>query len=376
MFFNGRLFLRALSLHFLGPRPTLRRWAYGILFVGLFAAFRSVVWTGWWVDRLLFPKFRRQPVRSPVFIIAPPRSGTTLTQRLLSLDEERFVHWKLYQTIFPAICLQRLISGMGRVDAWLGRPIGRLLGVLERRCLGGWDGLHTLRLNQPEEDDALFLYGFASEAAYLLFPYTRDLWELGFLDALPEVSRRRLSAYYRECLQRHLHANGHGRTLLSKATQSCGFVDSLLTEFPDARFITIVRHPDQSIASHVSLFIPAWRHHSPEIAKDGPEAREYAELAVEWYRHLHAFRDKVPPSQHYCIDYRDLVRDPGATVRSVYGHFGWEMSEAFASRLEEETRRHRGFSSRHDYSLDRFGLSREWVRERLGPILEFHGLES
>lgn len=375
MFFNGRLFLRALRLHFLGRRPTVRRWAYGILFVTLFLSFRLVVRVGWGLDRVFFPGFRRQPVRSPVFIIAPPRSGTTLTQRLLGLDEERFIHWKLYQTILPSITLQRLIAGIRRIDRWAGGALARLVGRVERWGLGGWDGLHTMRLDQPEEDDALFLYAFASEAAYLLFPYPRDLWELGFLDALPEGSRRRLTDHYRSCIQRQLFAHGGGRTLLSKATQSCGFVESLLEGFPDARFITIVRHPYQSVASHVSLFVPVWQRHSPEIAKDGPEAREYAELAVEWYRHLHAFRDRVPASQYHCIDYRDLVRDPEATIRSVYRHFGWEVSETFASRLREEARRHRGFSSRHEYSLESFGLSREWVQDRLGPILEFHALE-
>ncbi len=375
MFFNGRLFLRALRLHFLGRRPAGRRWAYGILFVGLFLVFRFVVLAGWWVDRVLYPGFRRQAVRSPVFIIAPPRSGTTLTQRLLSLDQERFVHWTLQQTIFPSITLQRLIAGLGRIDGHLGRPLSRLVTIVERWGLGRWDGLHTLRLDQPEEDDALFLYAFASEAAYLLFPYTKALWEMGFLDAMPKESRQRLTAYYRACIQRQLYVNGTGRTLLSKATQSCGFVESLLAEFPDARFITIVRHPYRSIASHVSLFMPAWRRHSPEIAKDGPEAREYAELAVEWYRHLHAFRDKVPPAQFHCIDYRDLVRDPGVAVRDLYRHFGWEISDGFSARLEEESQRHRSFSSRHDYSLEEFGLSQEWVQERLGPILDFHGLE-
>ncbi len=53
------------------------------------------------LDHVFFPGFRRQPVKEPVFIVAPPRSGTTLTQKLMSLDVERFVHVKLYQTIFP-----------------------------------------------------------------------------------------------------------------------------------------------------------------------------------------------------------------------------------------------------------------------------------
>jgi hypothetical protein len=153
----------------------------------------------------------------------------------------------------------------------LGRPV-TLPGWCEKNGSGA--GMTCkMRLNQPEEDDALFLYAFESEAIYLLFPYVRELWEAGFPDALPVEKRRRLMRYYRSCLQRHLYANGPTQTLLSKATQSSGTVESLMEEFPDARFITIIRHPYKSVASHVSLFVPVWQAHSPDIAGDGPVAK-------------------------------------------------------------------------------------------------------
>ena len=84
--------------------------------------------------------------------------------------------------------------------------------------------------------------------------------------------------------------NGPAKTLLSKATQSSGSVEALLEEFPDAKFITIVRHPYESVASHVSVFYPVWRAHSPDIAKDGPVSKAYARLAVKWFRPLSLFR--------------------------------------------------------------------------------------
>src|SRR4029077_17849824 len=105
-----------------------------------------------------------------------------------------------------------------------------------------------------------------------------ELWEAGFPDALPLGERRKLMRYYRSCLARHLYANGPARTLLSKATQSSGTVESLREEFPDAKFITIVRHPYKSVASHVSLFVPVWQGHSPAISKEGPGGRGCAPL--------------------------------------------------------------------------------------------------
>lgn len=375
MFFHWRLFFKALRLLLIEQPFSWRRWAYGVGFTLLFLAFLGFVALGRLVDLIFFSAFQRQEVKSPVFIIAPPRSGTTLTQKLMSLDEDRFVHLKMYQTIFPAVCFQRLFDLVAAMDTALGRPGERILGWFEQRWFGGWDDLHKMRLNQPEEDDALFLYAFASEAIYMLFPFIKPLWEAGFPDALPPKSRQELMAYYRTCLQRHLYANGPTKTLLSKSTQSCGTVESLKQEFPDAKFITIIRHPYRSLASHVSLFVPVWQAHSPEITKNGPVARDYAQLAVEWYRHLFAFRQHIEPSRYYCIDYRDLVRNPQETLEKLYAHFGWEISETFRARLQAATQAQREFKSKHDYTLEEFGMTREGIQADLGEILDFYHLE-
>jgi hypothetical protein len=374
MYINLRLFGRALYLSLVRERFSARRWAYVLFFTALFCVVWLVVALGRALDHLLFPGFRRQPIVEPVFIVAPPRSGTTLTQELMSLDDERFVHVKLYQTIFPAVTYQRCFDALAWLDARAGRVLSRLVARAERLFFGGWDDMHPLRFNKPEEDDGFFLYSFVSEAIYLLFPYIDELWAAGFPDALPPEDRRRLMAYYRSCLQRHLYANGPGRRLLSKATQSSGAVESLREAFPDARFVTIVRHPYQSVASHVSVFYPVWRAHSPEIGKDSPVSRAYARLAVRWYQHLFEFRTKVAPDRLCCVDYRELTRSPRAAIEGVYRHFGWTPTPAFTARLAAATERQRAFTSAHAYSLEEFGLSRQWIQEELGALLDHYAL--
>ena len=376
MYFNLRLFLRAQYLALIRSPFRIRRWAYVLGFSALFLGFLAVVAVLRALDHVLFPGFKRQPVTRPVFIIAPPRSGTTLVQNLLSLDGDRFLHLKMYQTIFPAVTAQRLVDLAVTLDHALGGPGSRLLGWAERRWFGGWDDMHKMRLNQPEEDDALFLYAFASEAIYMLFPFVDELWEAGFPDALPAPDRQRLMKYYRSCLQRHLYANGPTLTLLSKATQSSGTVESLRDEFPDARFITIIRHPYRSVASHVSLFVPVWQAHSPEIAKDGPVSRAYARLALEWYKHLFRFRTRIEAARYYCIDYRALVKNPRETIEQVYTHFGWSVPDAFRARLDAATQRQKEFKSKHEYSLEEFGLTRDWIQSELGEVLRFYQLEA
>jgi len=50
------------------------------------------------------------------------------------------------------------------------------------------------------------------------------------------------------------------------------------------------------------------------------------------------------------------------------------MSDAFRARLAEATQRQRGFASKHEYSLEEFGLSKAWIQAELGPLLDYYQL--
>src|SRR5262245_25969834 len=146
MYIDLKLFVKAEYLTFFRSPFRLRRWAYTAFFTVLFWVMWILVALGRAMDHLFFPGFRKQPVREPVFIIAPPRSGTTLTQKLMSLDTDRFVHNKLYQTIFPAVSWQKFFHGIVWADQHTGRVLERVIGWAARKWFGGWGDLHWLRV--------------------------------------------------------------------------------------------------------------------------------------------------------------------------------------------------------------------------------------
>ena len=373
MYFNHSSFLKALKLSLFGQDFRWRRWFYVLAFTVLYLIFVFGVRILRWLDQMIWREVDKTPIVAPVFIIAPPRSGTSFLQKLLTLDQERFVFWKMYQTILPTVLTERLIQwGLG-FDRRLGRPAGRLLGWCESRWFGGWDNLHTMRLDAPEEDGALYLYAFACEAIYMLFPFVEELWELGFPDRLPTEDRRALMQYYRTCLQRLVFSSGQGKTLLIKSTNSSGAVASLREAFPDARFITIFRDPADSIASSISLMMPAIHAHSPEIRPDGEVSRAYARLSTEWYKYLFDFAAELPASQIHTVDYRHLVRDPHGTVEAIYRHFGWEISPEYQGLLKAQQQRQKTYQSGHRYRLEDFGIDRESIDAELRHVLSARG---
>ncbi|NDC80648.1 MAG: sulfotransferase [Verrucomicrobia bacterium] len=373
MYLNIGLASKALFHSYLGQPFRLRRWVIVAAFMLLLTSFWMVVAIGRALDHLLFPGFKRQVIHQPVFIIAPPRSGTTFLQKLLARNREIFAPVLMYQTIFPSITLQKIIQGIAGLSQKKDGLLGGLIGWVERHFFGGWDNMHKMRFNQPEEDDGFFVYTFVTEAIYLLFPYVRLLWGAGFADDLPLPQRRRVMRYYRSCLQRHLYLNGPKKTLLSKATQLSGSVASLREEFPDARIVNILRNPAESIASHVSVFYPVWKWVNPEITKKSRESFEYAELATAWFRHLEMKDDRADPRRYYRILYRDLVSKTGATVRSIYRHFKIPLSPAAVRQIAQAARQSLDYKSTHKYSLREFGLSADWLRHELGPMMKKHG---
>jgi len=373
MYLNIGLASKALLHSYLGQPFRLRRWVIVASFMILLSSFWIVVAIGRALDHVFFPGFKRQAIRKPVFIVAPPRSGTTFLQKLLARNRDVFAPVLMYQTIFPSITLQKIILGIAGLSQKRDGLLGEIIQWVERHFFGGWDNMHKMRFNQPEEDDGFFVYTFVTEAIYLLFPYVRLLWGAGFADDLPLPQRRRVMRYYRTCLQRHLYFHGPDKVLLSKATQLSGSIFSLREEFPDARIINILRNPADSIASHVSVFYPVWKWVDTALPKKSRESFEYAELAAAWFRHLEEKDSQADRSRYLRIRYRDLVSNPGDTVRSIYRHFHIPLTISASRQITQAARQSLEYKSTHHYSLREFGLSVDWLRHELGPMMKKHG---
>ncbi len=370
MYLNLGLTAKALYLSYLGRPFQLRRWLIVTFFLSLLTCFWVVVAIGRALDHILYPEFRRQKIRQPVFIIAPPRSGTTFLQKLLAKNRGTFAPVLMYQTIFPSITIQKIIQSVALASRQKGGLLFDISSWIERHCFGGWDGMHKMRFAEPEEDDGYFVYTFVTEAIYLLFPFVRALWGAGFADDLPPRQRRRLMRYYRSCLQRHLYLNGPEKILLSKATQLSGSIECLKAEFPDARIVNILRNPIESIPSHISVFYTVWNWVDPSIGKKSRESLEYAELAAAWFLHLEKNDITSRPENYLRIFYTNLVRHPDRAARSIYRHFGIPLTPSAERTIQREAKRALEYKSSHQYTLEEYGLSRAWIKKEVGGIMK------
>ena len=81
----------------------------------LFPSYVTMLLVNWaclGLDELLFPRFRKQKIVRPLFIVGPPRTGTTLLHRLLAKDDQ-FTSMRTWEILFaPSIVQKRFWLGV------------------------------------------------------------------------------------------------------------------------------------------------------------------------------------------------------------------------------------------------------------------------
>ncbi len=350
-----------------------RRALFSNLLVGLISAVGGLNRLAEMVDEVRFPEYHEQPLGKPVYIVAAPRSGTTFLHRMMSQDPQ-FTTFKLYQTAFPTITGYRIAEHLKNTNGRIGRALLGVRSTIDQSSFGGWEGLHDTGLSQDEEDEALWALAFATPAVMLVLPFPERFKHLRFIDQLPEDKRDKLVAYYRGCIQRHLYSYP-GKTLLAKNVLLPGRFDIVTRAVPDARFVHVLRHPYEALGSMLSLFTIPWRWHSPKLKLDGDESRALAELTIDYYKFLHqeALKSEAKDEHRFfTITYPELLGDPEQSVRRIYERFSLPMSAEFDRRLVVLCEQQRRYKSDHQYTLEQFGLTKEYVYSRLPEIFEHY----
>ena len=339
----------------------------GCLLLALFLPWALINRLALWVDELLFPKYRSTVIRDPLFIVGPPRSGTTLLHRLIAEDTSQFTTFPLWELLLaPAICQKYLWIGIWRVDRILGSPLHRLLSWTEStvgRCLVQF---HPTSLQMPEEDYLLLATQRTCFLFVLAFPECNAVWDLGqFDERFSDSQRARVLHAYRRLVQRHLYVRGPEKHYLSKNPSFTGWIHSLHREFSDARFVGLTRTPEETIPSQLSSIGPAMAWFGHDV-KQPETVQRFVDLFESYYRRVLVDMPQLPREQVRLLRYNDLKRAPCEEVVSALDHLGYSVSDDFFDRLSLAASAAAKYRSGHRYSLDEFGLTDQQIRQAIG----------
>lgn len=372
MYFDFRTYFRMLRLAWRERNARNRRRLLFTLLVKVpvVSSFHAVCF---FLDPILFPSLRRTEVKTPVFILGHARSGTTLLHRLMSKDRERFSSFLLWELSFPSLLQKKLIRWGAAFDRQrLGGFLGRRVRAWDERKFGSTRHIHSMSLTEPEEDDGVLTYSCASGTWIVRLPYMGEL-DFYHVDRRPDRDRRRLMAFYKECVRRQLCLNGRNKVHLSKNPTFAGRVESLIETFPDARVVVPFRNPYETIPSLLKLMKVAWTMRKWTDAEMQQSLQLLAEQSFHTYNYPLEVLARHPETPHAIVDYEELVADPKQTVGKIYADLGVPLTPEYESVLDAEQGRARKHRTSHTYDLEEFGLSAVEIREALGDLFErFH----
>ena len=305
------------------------------------------------LDHWLFPGFQRVELDRPLFIVGPPRSGTTYLHRLVAKDS-RFTTFYLWELLLaPAVCQKRFWLTLDWLDSCVGHPAQRLLGLIEKLAFAGMDDIHPTSLMDAEEDYFGLLPIHACFLLIVLFPDCPKLWDLARFDQVqsPET-KKRVMDFYRGLLQRHLYVRGVERILVSKNPSFCGMLESLYSSFPTARFALPIRTPEETLPSLLSSM------------EGGPKSLGYSVKTIEpkliemmqgYYQHIVDHLDDLQ-DRATVVPYRSLVDEPQETLDSLFDQLNYWPVEAVPRQKATRNQTSKEYRSRHRYTLEQFGL--------------------
>ena len=326
---------------------------------------RDRLYTQMWFKR--HPEILARPLKNPVVIVGPMRSGTTRLHRLLAADQ-RFAHLRSFETISPVPRPEFEQVLAGEAEDFRPKLAARILKVA-RLANPRTLSIHPTGAYEPEEELGLVaasMYGMKWEAQWNVPSYAEWCHEESAIPAYRHMANLlRLIGWSQQ--------ESSLRPWILKTPQHMLDLPALLEVFPDARLIFTHRDPKQVVGSAASL---AWNqtiiysdHNDP--AQTG---QEWLGKTATMIARMRAARDAIPRERMIDVQYEDMETDWRGTMERVYRFLDLEMEPAVAGMEDYLDRSARLKRHPHRYSLAEFGLREDEVNERFADYTETFGI--
>jgi len=295
------------------------------------------------------PEILTEEIKSPVVIVGLPRTGSTMTHRLLASDPRHtaMLWWE------------------GRYPAMLDNEVR---GHPNERMEMGKAEVEAVMQASPE---ALTIHPWDYKGAdeeILLLEHT-------FFSTVPE-SFMRLPTYSKWVeSQDHIHAYAQLKIMLQylqwqnpgrdkkrwvlKSPHHLGFIDKLLNIFPDSKVIQTHRDPLKTVPSFCSmcsnLFEPLTNsydkneighHWAHKLAKVLNHCMEVSNLNKENFLNL---------------EFKKMIKDPIFEMEEVYKFIEEDFTDQAENAMNAWKEENQHEMGAHQYSLEEFGLESSFI---------------
>ncbi|MFC1749132.1 sulfotransferase [Pseudomonadota bacterium] len=331
----------------------------GITFVTLF------------LDRLFFPGFRVVKVKNPVFIIGHPRSGTTFLHKLLS-HSDKVVTFTLWQIMHPSLTARVLFS-----------PIYKSLCKKGKTEVFPKETGHKMDLRETEEEEMLLFSTYDTQfiQAGLLGLDDKEYPELQWHDKQADKQRFKSVRFLRGCFQRQIYSTGKTQ-IVAQTHFSTLRIKTLMEEFPDAKFIYVIRDPHQVVPSFLSLlhktFDLQWG--IEPIPKDvlARYRRRRYQAMIDLYRYFYELQinKELPENKVIILSYQQLLDNLQGAVEGILEFTGMEKTPKMMEKVALQAERQSSYKPDHKgMSLEEFGITRKEIDKDFDFVFDYYGIK-
>ncbi len=311
------------------------------------------------------PEIARERIERPLFVVGMPRTGTSILHELLALDPENRTPLT-WETMWPC---PRPRTETFSVDPRIQQATDQLAAT--DRIIPDFRKMHRMGAELPQECVMFLAQDFLSMQFHTSYrvPSFQD-W-LDHQDLVPAYE------FHRRQLQ-HLQSGIPTEHWVLKSPQHLWFFDALLHVYPDAQVIHTHRDPARVVASVASLVCLLRAMCSDEIDPEDVGRDWLGRISTALERGLVTrSRRGGDGSQFFDMHFHEYLADPVGMVRRIYRHFGRELSDAAAGRMQAYLVTHPADEhGSHRYVLSDFGLEPDAVRERMKRYQEYFDVPS
>ena len=330
--------------------------ARGLLVAQLAARIRLQAWTK------AHPEAGREEIRRPWIILGLPRTGTSILSMLLGLDPmvRPLRQWEARRVVPPPTLANRWEDPRIAENAKTVAQLERLSPALQ--------AMHPFGPMLAEECIPLMMLDLRClglETQAYVPSYGR--W-------LADCDMRPAYVQHRRALQA-LQTGQPTETWSLKTPNHLWCLETLLEFYPDARLVWTHRDPGPVTTSVSSLNTTMQSLFTRAVDPHAVGREWLGKLRTAIERGM-AYDDRADSGWCVHVHYAELMRDPLATIRAMYAHFGETPSALHERRITAWlAEKHQTHAGRHVYDPADFGWSYDGLAETWSDYVTRFGIE-
>ena len=300
-------------------------------------------------DLKRFPEILDQEIIAPIVIVGLPRTGSTMTHRLLASDPNHTAMlW--WEGRYPA-----LLPGEKRGDIEARMKLGKaevdavVAASPEALDIHPWDH------KGADEEILLLEHNFLStvpESFMALPSYSEWIEEQDHTLAYEDLKK------FIQYLQWQNPGREKKRWVL-KSPHHLGFIDKMISVFPDAKIIQTHRDPIKTVPSFCSmcanLFEPLTTNFDKVFI-----GKHWSNKLTRALNHCMNISEQHPDN-FLDLEFLNMIKDPIDEMKKIYEFIGESFGEKTEVAMEAWREENKHEMGAHKYSLEEYDLTESQI---------------